>query len=415
VSARLSIAILVSAAIAISYLDRQTLPWAIGAINADIPISNQLKAALDTAFLLTYGLMYLGGGRLIDRLGTRRGFAVVMLFWSLACASHGLAAGVVMLAVSRLLLGVGEGGGFPAATRVVAESFEPQHRATAMGIINAGTAVGAVVAPPLIAVVLTRVHWMNLASWRWVFFLTGALGMAWATWWWATYEEPGRQDSPRAPADAGPAVPLSSLLARREIAGVVFAKFLSDAAWYFYLFWLPKFLFDALHFDIKAASAVGWIPYAASGVGCLVGGGLSSWLLGRGATVDRARKVALGLSAALMPWVMAVPFVSSVAGVIAIFSVAFFGQQSWSTLVMILPTDLVPRRVVGTVAGLVGLGGAMGGVVLGQLAGWLLDHGFSYTPVLITAGSLHVLAFVVICVCVPRLQPLTFGRAADAG
>jgi ACS family hexuronate transporter-like MFS transporter len=415
VSARLSIAILVSAAIAISYLDRQTLPWAIGAINADIPISNQLKAALDTAFLLTYGLMYLGGGRLIDRLGTRRGFAVVMLFWSLACASHGLAAGVVMLAMSRLLLGAGEGGGFPAATRVVAESFEPQHRATAMGIINAGTAVGAVMAPPLIAVVLTRVHWMGLSSWRWVFFLTGALGMAWTIWWWATYEEPGRQDAGGEPADAGPAVPLSSLLGRREIVGVVFAKFLSDAAWYFYLFWLPKFLFDALHFDIKAASAVGWIPYAASGVGCLVGGGLSSWLLGRGATVDRARKVALGLSAALMPWVMAVPFVSSVAGVIAIFSLAFFGQQSWSTLVMILPTDLVPRRVVGTVAGLVGLGGAMGGVVLGQLAGWLLDHGFSYTPVLITAGSLHVLAFAVICVCVPRLQPLTFGGAADAG
>lgn len=411
---RWSIAILVSAAIAISYLDRQTLPWAIGAISADIPISNQLKAALDTAFLLTYGLMYLGGGRLIDRLGPRRGFAIVMLFWSLACASHGLATGVVMLAMSRLLLGVGEGGGFPAATRVVAESFALNDRATAMGIINAGTAVGAVVAPPLIALVLTRGHWLNLAPWRWVFFLTGALGIVWTLWWWTTYdvrrtEVHGTGGNEGSPAE--PAVPLSILLRRREILGVVCAKFLSDAAWYFYLFWLPKFLFDALHFDIKAASSVGWIPYAASGVGCLVGGGLSSWLLARGATVDRARKIALGLSAALMPWVMAVPFVSSVAGVIAIFSLAFFGQQSWSTLVMILPTDLVPRRVVGTVAGLVGLGGAMGGVVLGQLAGWLLDHGFSYTPVLITAGSLHVLAFGVICLCIPRLRPLTFDGA----
>ena len=158
---RWSIAILVSAAIAISYLDRQTLPWAINAIKADIPISNQLKAALDTAFLVTYGLMYLGGGRLIDRLGTRRGFAIIMIFWSLACASHGIAGGVLMLATSRLLLGVGEGGGFPAATRAVTEWFPVNERATAMGIINGGTAVGAVVAPPLIALVLTRVHWLD--------------------------------------------------------------------------------------------------------------------------------------------------------------------------------------------------------------------------------------------------------------
>jgi ACS family hexuronate transporter-like MFS transporter len=272
----------------------------------------------------------------------------------------------------------------------------------------------AVIAPPLIALILTQVDWFGVAPWRWVFFLTGARGIVWTLWWWTTYdvratEARGTGVIVRSPAE--PAVPLSVLLRRREIRGVVAAKFLSDAAWYFYLFWLPKFLFDTLHFDIKAASSVGWIPYAASGVGCLVGGGLSSWLLARGATVDRARKVALGLSAALMPWVMAVPFVSSVAGVIAIFSLAFFGQQSWSTLVMILPTDLVPRRVVGTVAGLVGLGGAMGGVVLGQLAGWLLDHGFSYTPVLITAGSLHLVAFGVICLCIPRLGPLTFDGA----
>src|SRR4051812_18999437 len=170
---RWRVAILVSAAIAISYLDRQTLPVAIGAIREDIPISNQIKAFLDSAFLVTYGLMYLGGGRLMDVLGTRRGFTLIMIFWSLACASHGLAANVVMLALSRLLLGIGEGGGFPAATRAIAEWFPVQERSTAMGIINGGTAVGAVVAPPLIAVVLLHVHWLHLSSWRWVFFLTG--------------------------------------------------------------------------------------------------------------------------------------------------------------------------------------------------------------------------------------------------
>src|SRR5688572_3513471 len=248
---RWHIAVLTSAAIAISYLDRQTLPWAIAAIRQDIPISNQLKAALDTAFLVTYGLMYLGGGRLMDRLGTRRGFIVIMLFWSLACASHGLAGGVVMLAASRLLLGVGEGGGFPAATRAVAEWFPVRERSTAMGIINAGTAVGAVVAPPMIALVLTDVHWLGLAPWRWVFFLTGLMGIVWTVWWWRVYYRP--DDHPRlTPAERaqlvdGPTrdasesgtkasavqespIPLAALLSHRETWGVVIAKFLSDAA-----------------------------------------------------------------------------------------------------------------------------------------------------------------------------------------
>ena len=270
---RWGIAFLVGAAIAISYLDRQTLPWAIKAIQTDIPITNQIKAGLDSAFLATYGLMYLGGGWLLDRLGTRRGFLAIMIFWSLACASHGVAGGVVMLAASRLLLGFGEGGGFPAATRAIAEWFPVKERATAMGIVNAGTAVGAVAAPPLIALVLVHADWFGLSPWRWVFFLTGGLGLAWAVWWWRAYFPPIEPAAAAAGAEAPAAITLRDLLRHREIWGVAGAKFLSDAAWYFYLFWLPKYLFDAHQFDLKQAGAVGWIPYAASGVGCLCGGG----------------------------------------------------------------------------------------------------------------------------------------------
>ena len=404
------IACLVSVAIAISYLDRQTLPWAIQAIQEDIPFSNQIKAALDSAFLVTYGLMYVGGGMLLDRLGTRRGFMVIMIFWSLACASHGLAGGVIALAASRLLLGVGEGGGFPAATRAVAEWFPVSSRATAMGIINAGTAIGAVIAPPLIALVLTHCHWLGLAPWRWVFFLTGALGLLWAIWWWGSY----RTEEPHGtPAETEPKIPLMALLRHRETWAIVGAKFLSDGAWYFYIFWLPKYLFDAFQLDIKTAGSVGWIPYAASGVGCLVGGGFSSWLLRRGMTVNASRKLALGASAALMPWVMFAPQLQSVGWVIALFSLAFFGQQSWSTLVMILPTDMISKRAVGTLAGLVGFGGAMGGVLLGQVVGWLRDHGYSYTPALVISGSLHVLAFLLICLVIPKIQPLRFNNGPN--
>lgn len=424
---RWRIALLAGAAIAISYLDRQTLPVAIKAIQKEIPISNEGFSHLNTAFLATYGLMYAAGGKLVDVLGTRRGFMYIMIFWSLACASHGLAGTVAMLVVSRLLLGMGEGGGFPASTRVVTEWFPAQERATAMGIMNMGTAVGAVAAPWLIALVLQHTGWGGLAPWRWVFFLSGALGLLWVGWWLWDYEVPEKHarlsEAERAHILAGqppaakmvaPAIPLRDLLAHKETWALVVAKFLSDAAWYFYMFWLPKFLMETFHINFSAASSVGWIPYAASGVGCLVGGGLSSRLLRRGATVNAARKIALGASAALMPWVMLVPGLDSLGWVIFIFSVAFFGQQSWSTLVMTLPTDMIPRQSVGTVAGLVGLGGAMGGVVLGQAAGYLRDHGHSFAPVLYTAGSLHILAFALLCVAVPRIEPLKFSNTNPA-
>ena len=175
------IAFVVSVAIAISYLDRQTLPVAVQAITKTIPLTNQQFSALQSAFLLAYAFMYAGGGKLADALGTRKGFAVIMIFWSLACASHALAANFAMLAASRFLLGMGEGGGFPAASRAVAENFAVQHRATAMGIINAGTAVGGIVAPPLIALII------SYANWRWVFVVTGAAGLAWTVWWLRSY------------------------------------------------------------------------------------------------------------------------------------------------------------------------------------------------------------------------------------
>ena len=399
---RWRIALLVSLAIAISYLDRQALPIAIGEIQREFPVSNSVKAFLDSAFLLTYGVMYVVGGRLLDVLGTRRGFLLIMVFWSLACASHGFAGGVLALALSRLLLGAGEGGGFPAATRVVAEWFPAKDRATAMGLINAGTGLGGVIAPPLIAAIILHVHWLGASSWRWVFFITGAFGLVWTAGWLGLYREPA-SSGPAAVAERP--VPIRELLRFRETWGVIGAKFLSDAAGYFYMFWLPKYLLDARGFNIKAVGSVAWIPFAAAAAGCLVGGGLSSWLLHRGHSVNAARKIALGLSAAVMPGVIFVPYVS-VAWVIVLFSIAFFGQQSWSTLVMTLPTDLFPKNAVGTVAGFVGLGGALGGVVLGQLAGWLLDHGFSYAPVLAVAGSLHVAAFLVLLATVRSLEPL---------
>jgi len=398
---RWRIAILVSAAIAISYLDRQTLPVAVQAISKDIPLTNGQFSALQSAFLFAYALMYAGGGKLVDLLGTHRGFMVIMLFWSLACASHALATSFAMLLTSRFLLGVGEGGGFPAATRAVAEWFPAKERATAMGIINAGTAVGAVAAPPLIAAVL------GYTNWRWIFVLTGGLGILWAGWWRLSYAPP--PDLAESSTDPTPSpatgLPWTHLFRIRETWGLVTAKFLSDAAWFFYLFWLPKYLYDARGFDVKAVGTFAWMPSAAAGVGCLLGGAFSSYLVRRNFSLGIARKLALGLSAAVMPFVILVPHVP-VSWAIALFCVAYFGQQSWSTLVMVVPTDLFPQNVVGSVAGLVGFGGAMGGIAFGEAVGYLLDHGFGYGVVFRIAGTLHIAAFLIILMAIPVLLPL---------
>jgi MFS transporter, ACS family, hexuronate transporter len=401
---------LIGCAITISYFDRQTLPVAVAAIQRDIPISNTRFSDLQAAFLVSYAVMYALGGKLIDTLGTRRGFLIIMLWWSVACASHGWATGFGMLMVSRFLLGMGEGGGFPAATKAVSEWFPVRERALAMGVMNAGTAVGAVIAPPFIALLL------SVATWRSVFFVSGAVGLLWSLWCWREYWPPLQH--PRLPqaeralvsetlaADTrGGSLSWFRLFSLREVWGLVGAKFLSDAAWYFYLFWLPKYLYDVRGFDTKQVGYYAWIPYAAAGIGCLVGGWFSGWLIRRGRGLNFARKMALGLSAAVMPVIVLVSYVP-VELAIVLFSIAFFGQQSWSTLVMVLPADLFPRSQVGSVAGLVGFGGAMGGVIFGLVVGYLLDHGFGYPVVFALVSTFHVAAFLVIVSTVRSVRPL---------
>jgi len=394
--------VLVTVAIAISYFDRQTLPVAIAAIQRNIPISDEQFSYLQTAFLLSYAALYIGGGRLLDRVGTRRGFTLIMLWWSVACALHGLASGFGLLLCARFLLGGGEGGGFPAAIRVVAEWISPEHRSTAVGIINAGTAVGSVLAPPIIGFVLLH------SGWRMVFFLSGATGLAWVLWWALSYRGssttafPSRLDSHAPVRRSG----FTRLLSIRSVRALVFAKFMSDSAWYFLLFWLPKYLYDARHFNIKQVSYYAWIPYAASGVGSFVGGFSSSRLLRGGFSLDGARKIALGVSAALMPVVMLVPIVP-VHFALALFSIAFFCQQSWSGLVMTVPADMFPLSAVGTVSGFVGFGGAIGGAIFGIVAGYLLQHGFGYQTLFILVGSFHLIGFLAIVLIGGRIQPLS--------
>jgi ACS family hexuronate transporter-like MFS transporter len=378
---------LVTMAIGISYFDRQALPVAISAIQRNIPISDAQFALLQAAFLATYALLYAGGGKFLDTIGTKVGFAISMAWWSAACALHGFAKGLPLLVVARLLLGMGEGAAFPAATRVIAEWLPANQRATAMGIINAGTALGSVLAPPLIGLILL------FGNWRYIFFFAAALGLIWSAVWLMVYRQP-LENTLNTVIEAA-RIPWLRLLSSRRVLGMVSAKFLSDSAWFFCLFWLPKYLYDARGFDIKQVSYFAWIPYAASGLGSFAGGWFSSYLLRSGRSLNFSRKLPLGLSAALMPAVILVPHVS-VSFALLFFSIAFFGQQSWSGLIMTLPTDVFPLSSVGSVAGLIGFGGAMGGAIFNLAAGQLLTYGAGYSTLFAVVGSLHAIAFAIL-------------------
>jgi ACS family hexuronate transporter-like MFS transporter len=393
---------MVAVAIAISYFDRQTLPVAVSSIQQNIPLSNQQFSYLQTAFLLAYAALYMLGGRLLDLLGTRKGFLLIMVWWSLACALHSLASGFTLLLVARFLLGAGEGGAFPGATRVVAEWIEPTERSTAMGIINAGTAAGSVLAPPLIGAVLL------LSGWHAVFLFAGAAGLVWVLWWSLSYSSNtatvtvNTLDARLAAKSIG----WKEVVRLRNVQMFVFAKFMSDSAWYFLLFWLPKYLYDARGFDIKHVSYYAWIPYAASGLGSFIGGWLSSRLLRNGRSLNFARKFVLGCCAVGMPVVMLVS-IAPVQVALLLFSIAFFCQQAWSGLVMTLPTDIFPLTVVGTVAGLIGFGGAIGGAIFGLVAGYLLGHGFTYATLFVLVGTFHLIGFLAILLFAGKIQPLS--------
>lgn len=406
------IAGLLALATALNYLDRQSFPVVVGEIKKEIPISTEQYARLGSLFLFAYAVMYAVGGRIMDRLGTRVGYALMIVWWSAANALTGTATSVPGLGLFRFLLGMGEGGGFPGSGKAVAEWFPPRERALAFGIFNTGSALGAVVAPPLIALVVATL------GWRWVFFLTGGVGFAWGAFWLAFYRPPASNRllspeereflsralaAPRAVGDSSaPPIRWIELFRYREVLGLMAAKFLTDSAWYFFIFWLPKYLGDERHLNIQEIGAFAWIPYAFAGAGSLAGGWLGGRLLRRGLGLDLARKVPLGIAASLMPVSLLIA-ASPLSFALAFFSAAMFAHQFWSVNVQTLPADLFPAEVVGSVEGLLGSAGSFGGMLFGLLVGWLVAR-YGYGPAFLVAGVLHPLAFVVILATVRRVS-----------
>jgi MFS transporter, ACS family, aldohexuronate transporter len=405
------IAGLLAAGTAINYLDRQNLPVVITEVQKTIPISDAQYSQLQFWFLLAYGLMYVVGGRLIDVLGTRTGYAFMIIWWSAANTLHGLVTGVGQLGLVRFALGLGEGGGFPGSAKAVSEWFPAKERSFAFGLFNAGSSVGAVIAPPLIAAILIATNW------RYVFFVTGAFGFCWALLWWFFYDLPWRHrlitpleqsyldlELPRI-GTADTSYNWSALFRNGELWALCCAKFLGDSAWYFFIFWLPKYLADVRHLNIRQIGYYAWIPYAFAGAGSFFGGWFSSYLIRRGWTINKSRKLSLAVSAALLPASLLITS-SPLPLAIVFFSMAMFGHQFWSTIMQTLAADMFPSTTVGAVTGMVGASGSFGAMFFNLVVGWLLTAFHSYTPVFSIAGLLHPASFVVIFCFVRVIKPV---------
>jgi ACS family hexuronate transporter-like MFS transporter len=367
-------------ATAINYLDRQTLSVAAPALSEQFHMSDIAYSRVTSAFLLAYTIMNGVSGPLIDRLGTRLGYGLCVAWWSAAAMLHAAARGSFSLGVFRFLLGIGEAGNWPGAVKVVAEWFPEGERALASGVFNSGSAVGAILAPPVVAFLL--LNW----GWQVAFLFVGVAGLIWLVFWGKMYYTPA---APRGAPREKP-IPVAELLRSRFVIAFTISKIFLDPVWYFYIFWFPKYLKAARHFDLAGIGKIAWIPFLVAGFGNILGGWFSSALLRRGVSQTVARKSAVTFFAALMlsaiPAVLADETWLSVACV----SIAMLGYTGALANMLTIPSDVFPAKAVASVYGLASMGSGFGGMLFTLITGWAVER-YSYTPVFFGFGVLPLM------------------------
>jgi ACS family hexuronate transporter-like MFS transporter len=411
----------------INYIDRQVIGILKPTLQAEFGWSELDYGDIVFAFQLAYGIGFIFAGRMMDWLGTRVGFSVAIVLWSLAAIGHaeamvvgemvgpifafagfGYTTSVAGFIFMRFLLGLGEAGNFPAAIKTVAEWFPRRERALATGIFNSGTNIGALMTPLI-------VPWITLSfGWYWAFVATGLIGFLWLAFWWALYSPP--ESHPRItpaelafirsdPSEPSKFLPWRKLLPHRQAWAFAAGKFLTDPVWWLYLFWIPDFLNRNHGLDLTRMGPPLIVIYLVADFGSIGGGWLSSALIGRGWTVNAARKTAmLTMALAVVPIV----FASSVQNLwvaVALVSLAAAAHQGWSANLFTLTSDMFPKAAVGSVVGFGGMSGALGGMLIAKVTAYLLETTGSYLPVFLMAGCMYLIALGVIHLLVPRLEP----------
>ena len=405
------------AATTINYVDRQVLGVLAPFLQNEIGWNEIQYGYIVTSFQAAYAIGLLCTGAIIDRFGTRIGYAIAISVWSVAAMAHSLAGSVIGFAAARFALGLGEAGNFPAAIKTVAEWFPRRERALAVGVFNAGSNVGAVLAPLLVPIIA--------ATWGWqaAFLFTGILSATWLAGWLLTYRTPDNQpkltkaelDYIRSdPPEPTVKVPWLQLLRHRQAWAFVAAKFITDPVWWLFLFWLGKFLASEYKLSLSTIGLPMIVVYLMADVGSIAGGWLAGRLMRLGWDVNRARKGAMLTCALCVAPIVLVTQVDNLWVAVALIGLAMAGHQGWSANVFTLPSDMFPRHAVASVVGIGGFAGAVGGMLMSVYTGAQLEHTGSYARIFLIAGSAYLLALAVVHLLVPKLQPAAFERKPAA-
>ncbi len=402
------IAALLFTATVIAYIDLQSLSVVAPVLNKDLHISNIEYANVLEAYLVATTVMYIFSGILIDKLGNRMVVAIFMAWWSVANALHALARNAMELEVFRFLFGVGQAGIWMADEKAVSEWYPRQERAFTAGIIiNAGASIGAIISAPLIAWITFRFNW------RVSFLVTGCCGLLWIPFWLRTYYVPEKH--PRVTNDeyhhikelsgsarehSGQSHSLNrvrwiDLLRVRQTWALFLARVFSDPVWWFYLFWLPKYLRDFRGFTLVEIGVVAWLPYLTSSVGSVAGGLFSGYLIRKRFPVIHARKIAMVAVVAMMPLGILIAFTRSSAVAVALVCLITFCHMAWKTNLVTMTNDVYPTRIVASAGAIVGMGSGLGGILSTRLVGEVVER-FSYTPVFVAMGLFHVVALALV-------------------
>jgi len=388
---------LLCAATTINYIDRQTLSILSPLLRTELHLTEADYANIVTAFLVSYTVMYLVGGRLMDRFGVRVGLTLSLAWWSVATMLTGFARGALTLGAFRFLLGIGEPCVYPAGVKVCGEWFPSRLRATATGIFSSGSALGAILAPPVIA-------WLTIRfGWRYAFLIPGALGLIWLPLWWWVYRpisehpavRPADRKELKGPSSRTNGLSWRELLRHRVVWGLVIPRLFSDPVWYFYIFWLPDYLQRERHLSLAAIGLYGWIPFLFADFGNVFGGMISDFLVRRGIAPARARIGVLVGVGCLAPLGVLAGVAPTAATAIAVTCVVAFLTQCWSTNIATLAGDILPNSATGSVFGLMGTAGSLGGACFAQVLGYVI-HTFGYPAAFGLAALMHPCAAAVV-------------------
>jgi ACS family hexuronate transporter-like MFS transporter len=387
----------------LNFLDRQVLSMTIIKIQDELSISDVQYGMVNTAFLVSYALMFTIGGRLIDKVGGKTGLAVSVGVWSIASALHGVMNSFNQMLTFRFLLGVGEGGCFPGAAKTVYEWFGKKERALANGIAIGGSAIGAVVAPPL--TILIAGHY----GWRWSFILPGLFGLVWVLVWvltsWKKKRIPKEMDE--VVSVKNPGIPFLKILRNRSAFTFILIRFLLDPVFYFLMFWVPKYLNEERGLSFERVGELFWIPFLALGISNILGGWLSDRLIARNMSVNSARKWVMGVAAVITMVAPFISWVSSVELAIGLMSVLMLAHGFWITNYITAISDVFGQYATSTVVGISGTAGAVSGMIINPFIGLIIEN-YSYSPLWIVSGIMYPLAFVALMVLIPRIKPMTY-------